>query len=253
MKINLLLIFVLIITISSCSTAYRVTQTPDDVYYSPVHLQYDSVRTNRDKYKESDNTVYENSEDREIRRRVHNRRYKRYDDRYDYPYWSNYPYANNYPNGNTNPVYADPKYGTPPTQSQPRKTNLGAYKPNATTDSSRTYDPKSGNQNAGTTTAPVRTFGSPANNANNNGTGVGNFIRKVFSGDNNSYPVYRSDKTYHPDNSNNSTPSRTFDRSSNTNSNTNNSNNSSSNNSSSSSSNKSGSTSAPVRTFGKDN
>lgn len=233
MKINFLLLAFLIVTISSCSTAYKTGQTPDDVYYSPVHFQYDndSVRTDRNKYQGADNTVYESTEDREIRRRIHNRRYRRYDERYDYPYGSNYPYSN------SNPGYGKPQYGTPQNQSQPRKTNLGAYKPNTTNDSSRTYDPKFGNQNSGNTTAPVRTFGKP-NNSSSNGTGVGNFIRRVFPADNN----------YNRNNSNNTTPSRTFDRSNNNSS----SNNNNSNSSTNSSSNKSSSTSAPVRTFKND-
>lgn len=233
MKINFLLIAILIVTISSCSTAYKTGQTPDDVYYSPAHFQddKDSVRTDRDKYQHPDNTVYENSEDREIRRRVHNRRYRRYDDRYDYPYGSNYPYSNN-------PAYGKPQYGAPQNLPQPRKTNLGAYKPNTTTDSSRTYDPKFGTQNNGTTTAPVRSFGKP-NNSTSNGSGVGNFIRKVFTSDNN------FNNNYNRNNSNNTTPSTTFERS-------NSSNNNNSNSSTNSSTNKSSSTSAPVRTFKND-
>ncbi len=69
-----------------------------------------------------------------------------------------------------------------------------------TNDSSRNYNPKFGNQNTSNTTAPVRTFGKPNNTSQNNGSGVGNFIRKVFSGDNTS--------NYNHNNSDNSTPSR---------------------------------------------
>ena len=245
MKINFLLLAVLIITISSCSTAYKTTQTPDDVYYSPLHLQYDSVKTDRNKYSERDNTVYENSEDREMRRRVHNRRYRRYDDGYDYPYGSSYPYGGNYPYGNNYPVYRNPKYGTSANAQQPRKTNLGAYKPNTgTQDSAVIFNPKMGSQNTGATTSPVRTFDKPARSTN--GSAVGNFIRKFTSPENNSENIYR------PDNSNNSSPSRTFERSNNNNNSNNNSNNSS-NNSSTNSSSSGSSTSAPVRTFKKDN
>jgi hypothetical protein len=239
MKINFLLVtlIIIIVSASSCSSSYKTTQTPDDVYYSPLRLQTDNVK--RDEQK----NVYDNSasttEDREVRVRVHNRRYRRYDDRYDYPYG----YGNNYPY-NDYPVYGNPKYGSTQNPSQPRKTNLGAYKPNTTTpDSTVIFNPKLGNQNTGNTTVPIRTFGKPSNN----GSGVGNFIRKVFNGDNNS-----SNNNYNSGNyNNNSSPSRTFENT-NTNSSTNNTNSSSSTNSNSSST-KTPSTSAPVRTFGKDN
>lgn len=238
MKINFLLVtlIIIIVTASSCSSSYKTTQTPDDVYYSPLHLQTDNAR--RDDQK----NVYDNSasttNDGEVRVRVHSRRYRRYDDGYDYPY-GNYPYNNAYP------VYRNPKYGSVQNQSQPKKSNLGAYKPNTTTpDSAVIYNPKLGNQPTGTTTAPIRTFGAPTNSSTNNGSGVGNFIRRVFSGDNNNYNTNNSsNNTYQPNNNNNSSPSRTFDtRSSST-----------SSSSSTPSSTSSGSSSAPVRTFKKDN
>jgi len=235
MKINFLLIAIIIATISSCSTSYKTGQTPDDVYYSPARYEYDSVRTERE-----DNAVYENSEDREIRRRVHNRRYRRYDDRYDYPYdtYNNYPYGyNRYP-----PVYGNPKLGAPQNTTQPRKTNLGAYQPNpSANDSSGSYNPKLGRVNNTGTNNPVRTFGNPPNSSSSNGSGVGNFIRKVFTGNNN---------TYNSGSSNNSSPARTFERSSPPEKiNNNSSNNSGSSNSSSSSSDNKSGGSAPVRRF----
>ena len=240
MKINFLLLTIITAAISSCSTSYKTGQTPDDVYYSPARLQTDEVRRDRDENNSVDNTVYTSSEDREIRRRVHNRRnrrynrYDRYDDRYDYPYGYGYP------------AYGKPTYGTQNTQ-QPRKTNLGAYTPNPGTTDSTNFNPKTGKINPGTTTAPVRTFGTPSTSSNNSGTGVGNLIRKVFSTDNNSYNSGRS---------NNSTPSRTFDNSSSSSSRTfdNNSKSSNTGNSNSSTSTpSSSSSSAPVRTFKKDN
>ena len=234
MKINFLLLTILIITVSSCSTSYKTGQTPDDVYYSPVRLQSHDVkresREDRDVYNNS--SVYTTPEDRMIRRR-HNRRYRRYDDRYGYdnPYGYNNPYGY--------PVYVDPKTGTTTNPPQPRKTNLGGYKPNTTTstDSTSTYNPKLGNQNTGTTTNPVRTFDKPSQN---NGTIVGNAIRKLLSNTNTS-----SNDAYNSGNSNNSSPSRTFDKPSSNN----NSNSNSSSNSNNSSSNSSNSSSAPVRTF----
>lgn len=249
MKTNFLLLLIITAIISSCSTSYKTGQTPDDVYYSPPRYEYDSVRTER----REDNAVYNNSEDREIRRRINNRRYRRYDDRYGryddryerYERYDryNYPYGyNTYP-----PVYGNPKLGSPQSTSQPRKTNLGAYSPNpSANDSSGSYNPKLGRINNTGTNNPVRTFGNPPNSSSSNGSSVGNFIRKVFTGDNNNG---NNNNTYNSGSSNTSTPARTFERSSTPETNNNSSNNSgNSNRSSSSSENKSGS-SAPVRKF----
>jgi hypothetical protein len=246
MKINFLLTAIITATIfTSCSTSYKTGQTPDDVYYSPVRLQTNDVRREDDNRTVYDNsTVYRTTEDREIRRRVHNRRYRIYYDTYGY----DYPYGYNGYNGY--PVYGNPKSGTTTNNNpQPRKTNLGAYKPNSTTPDSSNYNIKTGKFNTGTTTTPVRTFGTPNNSSSNNGTGVGNIIRKIFTPDN-------SNNNYNNGNSNNSSPSRSFDNSSSSSSRTyepRSSNNNSSTNSNSSTSTPSSSTSAPVRTFKKDN
>ena len=239
MKINFLLLIIITAAISSCSTSYKTGQTPDDVYYSPARLQTDNVRREDDNKNVQDNSVYTSPDDRYIRRRVHNRRYRRYDDGYNYPYGYNNGY-NNYP-----PVYGNPKLGATQNTSQPRKTNLGAYKPNTTApDSAKRFNPKLGSQNNTGTTNPVRTFGNPGNSSSNNGSAVGNLIRRVFSGDNSSN---NSNNNYNNSNSNNSSSSRSFDRSSNNNNSTNKS------NTDTKSSSTPNSTSAPVRTFKKDN
>jgi len=250
MKINFLLHTIITVavgtSISSCSTSYKTGQTPDDVYYSPLRLQTDEVRKEK-KVRQDDNTVtvydspiYTTPEDIEIRRRIHNRRYRRYHDRYDNPYG-----YNGYP------VYQNPKTGVTTNPSKPRKANLGAYAPNTTThDSTAAYNPKLGKPaNTTTGSTPIRTF-SPSTNANT-GTGVGNFIRKVFTPEN-------SGSSYTPSNNSNSgsynnstsSPSRTFE----TRSSSNDTRTSTSNTGSSSTNSSSGSsTSAPVRTFKKDN
>ena len=238
MKINFLLLTILTAAFSSCSTSYKTGQTPDDVYYSPARLQMDEVR--RDRETRDDNTVYTSSDDREIRSRVRNRRYRRYNDRY------------NYPNGYYGPTYGNSKFGTPQNTSEPRKTNLGGYTPNSGTDSVTASNPKMGMQNntgaADGNTTPVRTFGTPPKTSNNN-TNVGNFIRKVLSGTNTS-----NNNSNNSNNSDNNSSSRTFNNSSNNNNSNNNSNNNnSSSNTKSSSTSETKSTSAPVRTFGKQN
>ncbi|MBA3674700.1 MAG: hypothetical protein H0W75_07045 [Chitinophagaceae bacterium] len=231
MKTNFLLFAIIIATISSCSTSYKTGQTPDDVYYSPARYDYDSVRTER-----RDNTVYDNSEDREIRRRVYNRRNRRYDDTYErsnYPYGNNnYPYGNNYP-----PVYTNPKYGTTPNTSQPRKTNLGGYSTTTATDSVSYRSGKPGS----TGSTPLRTFGNSNNSSSDNKSGLGSFIKRVFSSDGS----YNNGSIY---NSNSSSPSRTFNTGSNNANSSNNSNNTN-NNKTSTPETKTNSSSVPVRKF----
>lgn len=225
MKINFLLLVIIIATISSCSTSYKTGQTPDDVYYSPARFDYDSVRTDR---REEDNTVNDNSEDREIRRRVYNRQNRRYDDRYDR---NNYPYGNNYP-----PVYTNPKYGSTPNSSQPRKTNLGGYSPTLSNDSGTNRSGKLNN----TSPTPVRTFGNSNTSSSDNRSGLGSFIKRIFSSDGstNNGSIY---------NSNSSSPSRTFNTGSND---ANSSNNTNTNNTKTSTPNtKTNSSSVPVRKF----
>ncbi|HEY8690739.1 MAG TPA: hypothetical protein VIM07_15995 [Chitinophagaceae bacterium] len=247
MKINFLLLTIITAAITSCSSSYKTGQTPDDVYYSPARLQTDNVRRDDNKNVQ-DNSVYTTPEDRYIRRRIHNRRYRVYDDGYNYPYGYNNGYNNGYNSGY--PVYTNSKTNTPQNTSQPRKTNLGAYTPNSTTpDSLKVFNPKLGTQNNSGTTNPVRTFGTPNNSSTNNGSGVGNLIRRIFSGDNNSNNNYNNNN-YNNGNSNNSSSSRSFDRSSNNN---NSNNNNSTNNSETKSAPTTNSTSVPVRTFKKDN
>src|SRR5438270_245091 len=117
MNTKLLLFFFIIAGLSSCSTAYKTGQTPDDVYYSPVPPQ-DVVRHDND---EDKNVYTSSSEDREIRNRIRDRRWRRYDSYgYDY-YYYDYTYYNKYP--------YNPKYQPSNKYIQPRKVNLGGYKP----------------------------------------------------------------------------------------------------------------------------
>ncbi len=234
MNTKLLLIALIIAGLSSCSTVYKIEQTPDDVYYSPTPRQDSYVQLNTGE----DRNVYNNSsvedrEDREVLRRVNNRRWRKrhYDYGYDYPYgYGIYPYGYN----NNYPVYVDPKgNNSSSTYKGPRKYNLGTYTKPAVT---YTTDPKTGKIiNVPNSTiigsSSSRTFTKPSSN----GSGVGNFIRKVLTTGNSNSNTYN--------NTNSTTQSRTFEPSR----------NSSNNNSSSSSAGKSSSSSssAPVRTFRK--
>lgn len=268
MKTGYLLLFVLIAFFSSCSSAYRTTQTPDDVYYSPAPpppVEYVTTENqqDRDTYANHNADV---SEDLAIRRGINDRRYRSnisldfgygYSP-YDYyasPFFSPYSsfynpytytgatfYPHNYYGYNSpfsnyyyspfNSYYYPPVYVSTPVSNYrgPRTSNLGVYNNNAPTNWVISHP---GQPNASNSVAPVRTFSTQPTN-NNNRSGVGNLIRRVFtpsnntrsySNDNDNGRFYRNDNN----SNNNSSPART--------------------NSSGGSSSSSGGGSAPVRTF----
>ena len=280
MKIKHLLLLGLIVIFSSCSTAYRTGQTPDDVYYSPAPAQDTYVRTDNQNEKDSyanNNSTY-NSEDRAIRRGIKDSRYRNsvsvdfgygydpygynsYGYNNPYGYYNSYGYNDVYMNPYYNPytfnyfptsysnyyyspqVYIVPKSGLVSHTIAPRKYNLGAYTNNTNTSNTTTSIFNHGYRPVNTTTnsAPIRTITTTSSNritttpaTRNSGNGVGNFIRRVFTPDNSSSRVYRSESNNTYDNSN-SSPARTTQSSS----------------SGSNSSSSSGSSSAPVRTFRK--
>ncbi|HEY8660522.1 MAG TPA: hypothetical protein VIL78_15915 [Hanamia sp.] len=267
MKSKHILLFALVAAFSSCTSAYRTGQTPDDVYYSPVPAQETYVRI--DNQQDRDVYGYRN-EEQEIRRGIQNPIYrnsitfdlgygynpyaynpygysynpyaynpfnKGYYDPYGYNYspyssygYNNYGYSSPYYSTYYPPVYVYPGIGNINTNRGPRQVNLGAY------------NNTNNNNSSNTNSVPVRTF----RQANTRQTGVGNVIRRVFSPSNNrTYtPSSGNNRTYNNNNSgnNNYTPARTF-------SNPPSSTNNSSTNNSSSGSGSSGS--APVRTFRK--
>ena len=270
MKTKHLFLLGIIAAFSSCSSAYRIGQTPDDVYFSPAPPQNVYVTSNNQQNKDTYayNNTY-NSEDLAIRRGIGNPRYRNnisldfgygynpydyygssfyspYSSYYNpyaytgvtfYPYNYNNSYYSPYYNNYYPPVYYIPKSGGAVSNySGPRKYNMGVYNNNTNANPVYTHPV----QPTTTNSVPVRTFKTQPTNT----SGVGNFIRRVFSGDNSSNNSYNSaNNRYNSGNSNNSSSSRTFDtRSSNSNSSSN------SNTNSSTSDNKS-SGSAPVRTF----
>ncbi|GEM_PF-112698 len=280
MKTKHLFLLGIIAAFSSCSSAYRIGQTPDDVYFSPASPQNNYVTSNNQQNKDTYayNNTY-NSEDLAIRRGIGNPRYRNnisldfgygYNP-YDYygssfynPYSSYYnPYSSFYNpytytgvtfypyNYNYNNSYYSPYYNNyyPPVYYIPKS---GGAVSNYSGPRKYNMGVYNNNTNANpvythpaqpttTNSVPVRTFQTPSTN---NGSAAGNFIRRVFSGGNSSNNSYNSSNNrYNSGNSNNSSSSRTFDtRSSNSNSSSN------SNTNSSTSDNKS-SGSAPVRTF----
>lgn len=74
MKIKYILYVGAIVALSSCSTAYRSGQTPDDVYYSPAPVQSSYVSTVADK--DQNSYSYRNDEDADIGRGIQNPSYR---------------------------------------------------------------------------------------------------------------------------------------------------------------------------------
>lgn len=119
MKSYIFLLALAVVAMSSCTTAYKTGQTPDDVYYSPVRPQDEYVRTEN-----RDNRYYEGSDDyytdRYIRMRIQNRyQWSVLDDYYfNNPYaYSPYAYYGNWSspwnsywawNSYYNPYYSSP-------------------------------------------------------------------------------------------------------------------------------------------------
>ena len=97
MKRIYILYTVLAIFMASCSTQYKSSQTPDDVYYSPAPAA-DVAKKDENKKQVSQNKYldYANSEDRYLRMKVAN--YNRWSSLDDYGYWYDTRYDNSYQN-----------------------------------------------------------------------------------------------------------------------------------------------------------
>jgi len=126
MNPKFLLIPLLAGVLGSCSTAYKSGQTPDDVYYSPVRYTDESQKNDQvDKQ--------EDQKDYTITMGIRDRRWRDFDDAYDYrnsPYHycncrcGNYGYYYN-PYYHTWPVYISKVI---PVNTTPRMVNLNAYR-----------------------------------------------------------------------------------------------------------------------------
>lgn len=227
MNSRIILIGLAVVGLSSCSTAYKSGQTPDDVYYSPAKEQDAYVRVERedDGYRASQ---YQNSgryrpqqyihpEDRWLQMRVRNRyRWSAFDE-YDYDYndwrYSNYyagysafnpysPWNSCYRwNSYYNPYYPRAIIITP-------KSNPAAFNRqrefNSSLYANRTYN----NTNISRSKTTLRPN-------YNNSNSVGGSTRRIFSNQNSSRESYYSPssssdrpvRTYQPSNSSSNSPS----------------------------------------------
>ena len=207
---------------SSCSTAYKSGQTPDDVYYSPVRAFEEKTqeKTKPDEVKYTQPT----NEDRQIRWGIRDRRWRDLDYDYDYDYsYNKSPYGYCSCTCNNQGYYYNPRFSPWPIYSTrvipaqinttPRMVNLGTYKGY---NNAVNTNPKGGN---GTIwVKPERQY-----NNSNNRSGFGNVVRQIFTPGSNS--------NSNPS-SNNSNSTRTYSPSSSTNSSSGSNNSSGSSNSS---------------------
>ena len=101
MKRQILLLAITAAALSSCTTAYKTGQTPDDVYFSPTRPQDEYVRVEEKEDPRYDEQYYD---DRYLRMKVQNRtQWNTLDDWYSYerygysynPYYHNYGYYYN--------------------------------------------------------------------------------------------------------------------------------------------------------------
>lgn len=197
MKLNLFILAVAAVTISSCSTAYKSGQTPDDVYFSPVRAV--DERETREEVRRTDNRT-DSYEEREIRMATRDRRWRDINDEYDYNYrYDPYRYGYNYgyyynPYYYNRPVFLPGYTIVNPKNTTPRSTNLGSYKnPTLVVANNKTGE----------------TRWVPANRSYNNSNNAGSFIRRVItpaattnSGSNRNNTNYENNntRTYTPSN-----------------------------------------------------
>ncbi len=192
MQLRILLFVTSAIAFASCNTAYKSGQTPDDVYYSPVRLivseDKDEKEEEKKENRQNETARYESYEEREIRMRIRDRRWRDLNNDYacncscDYtPYKYGYGYGYYYnPYYYPAPVYLIASNYSNPKLAPVRAGNLGGYNPELTV---KTINPKTGN------TEYKRKVGGSFNNSNT-------APREVYVPSNN--------RTYSPSNSNSS-------------------------------------------------
>ena len=244
MKPSILLLALTAAAFSSCTTAYKTGQTPDDVYYSPTRPQEEYVRVEKqdDRYYRGSDDYYG---DRFLRMRIQDRyRWSALDDYYFYNTFAYSPYGyynswnnpwNNYYTWNNfyNPYYGGIPYypgaiiiKNPKTYNPPSRAVV--FNPNSYSNNSNVNRQVGGRSLSNS----YNNTNTRYNNSNNNNrSSLGESVRKVFS-NSNSNSDYNS-------NSNNSTPTRSYTPSTNS--------NSSSRSSSSSSSSSGGGVTRPPR------
>ena len=173
MNMKTLLIVMCAIAFCSCSTAYRTTQTVDDVYYSPTVAGYVAAAEDKSSYN-----------NQEILMGIQDARWRDFDNDYNYSPYS-YGYNCDY---YYNPYYcAYPVYATTispgnPVNTTPRMTDLSAYK-NINNNSYQAMNLNKTNAIKQQKAATV---------SNDQPSALGNFFRNMFTVQNNTDDPYNN-------------------------------------------------------------
>ena len=208
MKRQILLLAITAAALSSCTTAYKTGQTPDDVYFSPTRPQDEYVRVEE---KQDDRYQYDEKyyDDRYLRMKVHNpSQWSSLDDWYAYDrygyranaYYGTYynPYTSwNYhynPYCQNNVIAYHPGYpgqtSVAQNVSRPRAFNLATY-------TGTTYN----NANSSVKMNSYKTgMGRPVYNNKNSNNGFSNTLKQIFNSGTN---INSSNSSY-------SSPSRSY-------------------------------------------
>jgi uncharacterized membrane protein YgcG len=172
MQPKILLIALSAAAFSSCSTAYKTGQTPDDVYYSPARPVAEKKYTEREDDRRPVNNDYE------ITMSVRDYRWRNFREDYDY---DNSPYNYCYCSCKSNGYYYNPYYypwaiyTTAPTytarlNTTPRMVNLNTY-------SGYNARVASGKTNG---TLTFSNSSAQYNNSNRSGSRLGNILRQTI-------------------------------------------------------------------------
>ena len=203
MKQQILHLAITALVLSSCTTAYKTGQTPDDVYFSQAKPQDEYVQVDRekDRYRYNSDEYYD---DRYLRMKVQNRTrwdylddwyaYDRYGYRYNYYYGSYFnPYTswNYYYNPYCPSTVVAVNSKVPASQTsyeKPRNFNLNSY----TNNNYYTVN----NVTKGMSSKPGSVSRQVYNNSNNNG--LSNTLNQIFSNGNNNNSYSAPTRSYNP-------------------------------------------------------
>jgi hypothetical protein len=211
MDTRILLLGLAATAMTSCATAYRIGQTPDDVYYSPAKPEVEYVQ--QDQQREDRYNDYYTLDDYRLRMQVRNRnRYCACADDWYYDNWNtgtSWRYGWNNPwtwnSGYSNGWYYSYNpwcYSPYPSYVTSVNTTSFNYKPpirnfgNSNTVPT-TFNPKTG-YSITRTDKPIRVY----NNSNRSGGGFGGFLRQVLTPGNNSSGSSNNNRTYSPSSNN---------------------------------------------------
>jgi hypothetical protein len=193
MRTAILLLVLSVVIFTSCTSAYKTGQTPDDVYYSPPRAQDEYVRV---KEKEQPNQYADQDvyyDDYYLRMKAHDRyRWSDLDDDYYYQRqysstyyncwgsnpWTPYTYWNYSYNPYGSSIMMSPKSVV---YSNPRIFNLHSY--NSTQITNNNYsNPKLANNNNSIFNQPRVFHNNPNTNNSAINSNTGNFLRGIFNG-----------------------------------------------------------------------